>query len=253
MRTLVVVLLLASTAAGADLSDGEKAVEVGGDALRSNWGFNWYDGSTDSLKRINVKPPRQSNTDWRWLEDGFDWLPSLGDFFTLLAWVLIATALGIIAYLLIRAYLERELAGARAADNPTIEVDPTRIDRVEELPVGVRNPHVDFLREAERHYRAGNLAEAIIYLFSHQLLELDRHNLLRLSKGKTNRQYVREVHRRAPRPQAPLAEMLRQTMLLFEEAFFGGRAPARLAFEDCWKRMSAFRSLLHTETEATTT
>ena len=33
----------------------------------------------------------------------------------------------------------------------------------------------------------------MIYLFSHQLVQLDRHQIIRLAKGKTNRQYLREV------------------------------------------------------------
>ena len=64
----------------------------------------------------------------------------------------------------------------------------------------------DYLDEAQRLYRNGDYAQAIIYLFSHQLLQLDRRHWLRLVKGKTNRQYLREVRRSASPHAAELAD-----------------------------------------------
>ena len=52
---------------------------------------------------------------------------------------------------------------------------------------------LDLLAEARRHYQAGNYGAAIVYLFSFQLVQLDQRQIIRLAKGKTNRQYLREV------------------------------------------------------------
>ena len=57
---------------------------------------------------------------------------------------------------------------------------------------------MDLLAEARRHYQAGNYGAAIVYLFSFQLVQLDRRQIIQLAKGKTNRQYLREVGPRDP-------------------------------------------------------
>ena len=95
------------------------------------------------------------------------------------------------------------------------------------------------LGEARRHYREGNYSEAIIYLFSHELVELDRFALIRIAKGKTNRQYLRELG-----PSPPLRPPLELTMTAFEDVFFGRRALDRAGFEACWNQLPVFEQLL---------
>ena len=75
--------------------------------------------------------------------------------------------------------------------------DADRVDRVEALPFRVPRQATDLLSEARRQYEKGNYNEAIVYLFSHQLVELDRQHLIHLARGKTNRQLVRELVRAA--------------------------------------------------------
>ena len=95
------------------------------------------------------------------------------------------------------------------------------------------------LDQARNFYQAGNYAAAIIYLFSHQLVQLDRRQIIHLAKGKTNRQCLREVGQ---------AEMLRQlvgqTLVAFEDVFFGHHDIDRRRFEACWSRLPEFESLL---------
>ena len=93
----------------------------------------------------------------------------------------------------------------------------------------LNRPRSNLLEEARRQYEAGNFAEAIIYLFSYQLVELDKSQLIRLAKGKTNRQYLREIGAR-PR----LAALLNHTMIAFEDVFFGDHDLDRERFEKCW-------------------
>ena len=91
------------------------------------------------------------------------------------------------------------------------------------------------LAEARRLYDAGQYSEAIIYLFSHELVELDKHQVIRLSKGKTNRQYLRET-RKSPL----LAGLLENTMVAFEDAFFGNKQLSRDVFERSWGSLNEF-------------
>ena len=87
--------------------------------------------------------------------------------------------------------------------------------------------------EAERRRLAGDLAGAIIYLFAHQLISLDRAGLIRLAPGWTGRQYVRWL--RDP----VLVDSLGATLGLFEEIYYGHRLPSQVAFEHVWSRAQA--------------
>jgi hypothetical protein len=63
------------------------------------------------------------------------------------------------------------------------------VDRVEALPFAVRKPTGDFLAEARRLYGQVMLSSHLSVQL--QLVELDRRHLI-ASRGKTNRQYLRE-------------------------------------------------------------
>ncbi len=97
----------------------------------------------------------------------------------------------------------------------------------------------NLLGQAREHYLAGNFNEAIIYLFSYELVELDRRSLIRLSAGKTNRQYLRELGGRGT-----LAGLLQQSMVAFEDVYFGDRRLGRERFENCWQRLPEFEALV---------
>jgi hypothetical protein len=109
------------------------------------------------------------------------------------------------------------------------------VDRIESLPFKIRGAPSDFLGQARRLFEAGNYSEAIIYLFSYQLVQLDKNHLIRLAKGKTNRQYLREIRQRAN-----LRTILEATMIAFEDAFFGRKALSKDRFESCWQRLDEF-------------
>ena len=88
-------------------------------------------------------------------------------------------------------------------------------------------------------------------MFSFQLVELDKHHLLQLGRGKTNRQYLREVHQGEQIGiRNELAAALHQTMTLFEKAFFGSYAPRPEDFEACWSAVPRFQTLLATHSKA---
>ena len=71
------------------------------------------------------------------------------------------------------------------------------------------------------------------------MVQLDKHHLIHLSKGKTNRQYLREVGRRAA-----LGKLLQQTMVTFEDVFFGNHAIDRARCDRCWSKQDRFQALV---------
>ncbi len=88
---------------------------------------------------------------------------------------------------------------------------------------------------AERSYRQGDYRRAMIYLFSHALIYLDQHDLLRLRRGKTNRQYLRELSRFQM-----VANYLQTLVVPFEAVFFGNKDLSREQFEMVWQGLTSF-------------
>jgi hypothetical protein len=227
-------------------NDDAKAVEEAREALRGAARFPWYDRSEDDVRRLEVKPRGDADSENR----GSKWtntkattttrMPRMSFFGPALQWVGITALvllLGLIAFLVAKAFLKDE-----TSETITLRkvVETHRdVDRVEALPFQVKKPTGDFLSEARRLYEAGQYSEAIVYLFSYQLVQLDKHHLIRLTKGKTNRQYVREVRQRPG-----LRATLELTMIAFEDAFFGRKSLSRDRFDACWQRLDEFHGEL---------
>ena len=204
-------------------------VAGGREALNHWYGYPWYDAQTDGVRRVELSPP------WN-----LDWLPDWSFQFPAsllqwLAWIAIGLLLAGAAYLLARAYLQRERRRGGAAE----EEAAGAADHVESLPVPLARGRTDLLAEARRCYECGDYAQAIVYYFSYQLVQLDKRHLIRLGRGKTNRQYLREVG-----PSRGLHALLEQTMTAFEEVYFGRRALDRAGFESCWSRLEEFETLV---------
>lgn len=255
LLTALAFVAFSTTGFSADLADPDVAIETGKSALRSGWHYPWYDASTDSLARIEVPPP----SDNKWLTEWFDQLPDgswwpdwdLNNLMLTFSWFVIAAILGGVIYFLIQAYLESERRQPSASVMGNVDSTILAIDHVTALPARLPNPDTDFLAEAKRFYLTGNLVKATIYLFSFQLVELDKHHLLQLGRGKTNRQYLREVHQGEQIGiRNELAAALHQTMTLFEKAFFGSYAPRPEDFEACWSAVPRFQALLATHSKA---
>lgn len=196
-------------------------VADGREALNPWFSYPWYDAETDGIRRVEVPQPRPSLD-----------LPT--PLLQWAAWVAIGLALAAVVYLLMRAYLSREQHGKKTEDEPT-----GRLDHVESLPIPVAQSRGDLLAEARRCYERGDYGQAIAYFFGYQLVQLDRRHIIRLGRGKTNRQYLREVGQRAA-----LRGLVEQTMVAFEEVYFGRRMIDRARFESCWLRLDEFEGLL---------
>jgi len=234
--------------AAPDLSAPDAAVEAGREALQDHWNLNWYDPESDDLAPLDLPPPKPPSWSfWTWLGDILSaWNMDLSGLFTFLFWLAAALLIGGVVYVLIKAFRDAELKLAVRGEE---ELDDGRahIERVEALPVSLERPVGDFLQEARRLAASGDLSLAIVYLFSHQLMELDKRHQIRLVKGKTNRQYLRELRRNAPNhPQ--IGRLVEQTMLLFEGAFFGAHPPAEQKFAECLQATERMAPLLEDAT-----
>ena len=205
----------------------ENAIDAGGQALRSANHFPWYDPAKDALRRVEVRGHARP---------GF--LPFSPVLNSLILWgalaMLTVVLAGLVLMILRATRLRKSSRGKRG--------EPLLIgeaQRIEALPYPVARANLSLLDQARNFYQAGNYATAMIYLFSHELVQLDRHQIIRLAKGKTNRQYLREVGQAEA-----LRQFVGQTLVAFEDVFFGHHDIDRRRFEACWSRLPEFEALL---------
>ncbi len=119
--------------------------------------------------------------------------------------------------------------------------------RIKELPAELRRDNMDLKSEALRLMDAGDLDEAVKCLFGYQLLLLDRHGFLRLSRGKTNNRYVNEVRGRSTDAMA----LLRSTVDAFEASYFGKHSPSSTQCQRLWESNQALESIATAQDGAT--
>jgi hypothetical protein len=231
-------------------AEEQRAVEAGRDALDGRINFPWYDEETDSIQAPDIEAPKDAaahrNSTWqakrakpRTFNPRWSGWSILWEIVKVVFWIVFVLVVGLLVYLLVRAFMKAEAfpgAGAQAASEDEVRSEE---DLIESLPFDVSRPQTDLLGEARRQYEQGAFGEAIIYLFSYQLVKLDQHGFIRLTRGKTNRQYLREM---VARP--VLHEMLDRTMVTFEDVFFGQHRLERQQFESCWSRLDEFHRRL---------
>ena len=247
---LALLSLLFQVPVRADDPAAKNPVETTKDVLARGGRFPWYDRANDDVRRLNMVPRESdSQRDVTWT--GTTTAPAaaprrmprfslFGGFLQWLGITVLVLLLGVIAYLIATSFLKDETSESVAVRKV---VESRRdADRVEALPFHVRAASGDFLAEARRLYDAGRYSDAIVYLFSHQLVQLDKHHVIRLAKGKTNRQYVRET-----RSRPVLRSVLETTMVAFEDAFFGNKTLSRETFERSWERLNEFQLELQRE------
>jgi hypothetical protein len=233
------LLALSSPCLAAHFEDSDTAVEAGREALDRWSDYPWYDDQSDGVRRIDVEaaqpPPQRDAPDLNW---------DLGaNLVRWLVWSALALLLAFCAYAIIRAILDRE---TRTAARTAAAAPPDRddLDRVEALPFPVQAASTDLLGRANELRSSGQFAQAIVYLYSHLLVQLDRSQLIRLTRGKTNRQYLREAQRNGL-----THELLGTAMVAFEDVFFGHHGLSRDRFEQCWSGLDQFHQHLQ-RTEA---
>jgi hypothetical protein len=232
LSSIVAALLLAGATPFAALDDPVEAGREGLHRQSTTKSYPWYDKKTDGPRKIKEEEVRVRD---------FSGGPFLGGLPTLLAWGGVIAIIALVAYLVVRN-LQFDRAETPEAPRPGAAAE---INRLEDLPFPVRRPVGDLLSEARRQYEQGNYGEAMVYLYSHLLVTLDRAQLIRLTKGKTNRQYLRELA-----GAKSLATILAGAMVAFEDFFFGKHDLERERFEQSWRRLDEFTRLVERGAEA---
>lgn len=157
---------------------------------------------------------------------------------------LIAGVVGLMVYVFSKA--EIELGGNRvdaskvSAQQP---VDRQTMERMKQLPKEMRRTDVNLRTEAERLAGIGEYDQAIVLLFGHQLLMLDKSGSLRLTRGKTNGKYVRE----ARQSNRQSGDRLRMTATAFERSFFGRHDITSEEFRALWDNNIKLENLIESQ------
>lgn len=102
-------------------------------------------------------------------------------------------------------------------------------NRVSELPIDVDQRPEDLFTSARKMADNGDFRTACIYLYSHLLLTLDERQWIRLARGKTNRQYLRELKKAGPPSGVP--QLFSEAMSIFEQTLFGEHTLDRRGFD----------------------
>lgn len=213
--------------------------------------FPWYDADAGRVKPILPWEIRLA-----WLDGVLDWfserfkaiarwfrwlngwrVPGVGgggDLIMIGLAMLLLTVVLVVLLELLRRY--RPLVDQDSAHRALIRSGTAQ--RIEGLPAGVRLDAGDPWIEAQRLRDRGDYAGAVVYLFAHQLVCLDRLKQLRLVPGRTGRQLVRAVGDRR------LRDLVEPTLRLFEGFYYGHRVPSAEAFEAVWSLALQFQSHL---------
>lgn len=214
----------ASAAAATDAADQE-AVSGGQKALRRAQRFPWYDPANDALRPVDLPDPETERP--REAPPQVDWLRPV-------VWaLLIVAAVGLLAALAIG------LSKRRWAN--TASVKTSRRGRIEHLGFLDDDAPGDYLDRCLRESRAGRFERAIVYLYAHVLTEMNERQLLRLARGKTNRQYLRDVGDPAMRA------AMEVIVGAFEDAYFGHHPIEPDRFQWCWRQWQLIEAMFEPE------
>lgn len=253
------LLVLSVDVGGLDAQETDP-VASGKSALRSTRA-PWYDVEGDGVRVVSLKKEsttgdrqdwqgdglRRPDWKWEWDWDWWNWgsgsggggsfrLPSFGEVIQFLGWLLLFVLLSVLVYVLVKSFLDLEASQQALSRGPAEdEAERTDEQRIRDLPVQPQKRQGDFLSLARECYQTEQYAEAIVYLFSHRLMQLDRAGYIRLTRGKTNRQYLQETSR-----SEPVRDILGRTIVCFEDVFFGKHNLSRERFEQTWHDNDAF-------------
>lgn len=238
-----VMILCVSIAVGGSTAIADSPAPVVADSV-------WFDSDSNSLVPIEVKDDRTDslNRESRWTPQpkktsskaappptppgtsswgSWTWGNVLG---WLLLAMMMALLIGLLLYVFANSSFDFRSAPVATQTLQHKSLDEQTKQRIAELPAELRDTNVNPRSEIERLMREGDFERAIIFLYGHQLLLLDRAGSLRLSRWKTNSQYVRET--RTSDPSA--GESLSRTAFAFERSYFGRHALTGIQFEKLW-------------------
>ena len=189
-------------------------------------------GNANSLNRASV-PLRPPESNWNW---NYNLSPEWIRFFNIMTWIAFSAAIFTVAGLLIWLFLKMEKQGGNVHTFSDYDDEEMYIERINQLPFELKSDSSGNLSDQARQLAAsGDYSRATMFLFSHVLLSLDKHELIRLKRGKTNRQYLQELRRHKT-----ISSYYQKVMIPFEDSFFGNHQISESRFQNCWHELSQF-------------
>ena len=155
------------------------------------------------------------------------------------AWVVIGILLLAVGVGIVYAIMKLDLSKDEDEEEDEDEPEEVELSPADKLPFEIDKSIGNFLDAARAAYEQQDYRQATIYLFSHTLLTLDQNHWIRLTRGKTNRQYLAEL-----RDNVELKRFFEQVMIPFEAAFFGDLPISRQQFERCWSHVDRFHQVV---------
>jgi len=210
--------------------------------------FPWYNPTRDDVQPLEYRPRSTARSlDREQVPEGIEKEPldsnfrfrsgggnMLSDIFNWWLYGLLGLLFIVIACMLAWAFLKVE--ASRKGSETSGGQGRSLAESVKLLPFDLNLQLGDFRQLAEQAYRRGEFRNAMIYLFSHLLVTLDHAHLIRLRKGKTNRQYLTELA-----GYQEVQSYFGQVMKPFEETFYGDLNLTASEFEPCWSRLPEFQ------------
>ena len=239
------------------LGQAESAVETTRQAFRNAGQWDWYDAENDQVRPLPMpgerasesrreqepgspnsfkESPAESREQVRSTEPG-----TVSALVNLFAWIMIVSLL--VGFLVVIVAAIWRSGFAKKKPSETAEQDETESgEYVAEMPFFLDRPESEWLRTARNHYEQGNYRQAMIYVYAHMLNVLDEHRWLQLARGKTNRQFLKELRASATERQlnSSMGDYFYLAMMRFEKAFFGSHALTRDELDAIWKGLDRF-------------
>lgn len=189
----------------------------------ASWLGQWLDQAGESIAKFASSGYHALGRAFRWLRDLFnppkistpsgpniDWIGLSKAVLVLFA----AALLGVLAWLLVRTLRQRRRI---VVATPAAPIVP---DLRSEDVVADQLPEDGWLALAHEHAARGELALALRAAWLASLAHLGQRELIRIARHKSNRDYERELHRRA-RHQRPLLDAFDDNRLAIERAWYG--------------------------------
>ena len=232
-----------------------KNVAMENDLVRKSTHPVWFDAKTGNITPVAARkneidvsdrhssvatPEPRTNSAWwdslwgslsivfSWLFEG--WLTILGVFLVLLA---------LVAGFLVWRHGSKGGGFFRSREAKDLLAHELEKAKIQDLPFEIELTAIGLLGQAAKLRAAGDYSKAIVYLFSHVLVEMDGARCIRLTRGKTNRTYLREL-----RGREMLKSFTNQLVQAFEFAFFGKHQLSQETFEAIWQQLPVFEENL---------
>lgn len=161
-------------------------------------------------------------------------LPDFGGLGRFVLWTLVAGAIALIAFLIVRNGLRSASPRSRADDDAPAPLPPQTSSADDRTRTVVERDVDRLLARARDAAAAGDFAAAVADLHAALLRRLAGDGHVRIQAWATNGDYVRELRGRAP----DLAGPVREVVAVVEAAGFGGGVPSERTYQGLLQRIT---------------